>query len=343
MTNSTGKAAPPEGHAIWASAREIIRKEIGNYLFESWIAPLTLEHWSRDEVRLGAPKPYQRDWISSHYLARISRALKALAYEPQLISIVVSSRGSQIGANVPAREETPNPPATVSYLDTGPGLWNKFLYPTQSFDSFISGPASDFGYRAAKAFTEGSESEIPLLFVYGAFGVGKTHLLNATALECRKHSERILFLRAEDFMRHFLGALHRKDTLSFKEEMRTAEVLIVDDLQHICRSGATASEFLYTVNAFADLRRRVMIAADRPPSELEGLGADVKSRLSGGLVIELGKPDRATKLAILRARAAEYARARPHAVVPELALERIADVEEASPRDIIGVLTKLAT
>ena len=99
-------------------------------------------------------------------------------------------------------------------------------------------------------------------------------------------------------MRHFLGALYRKDTLAFKEELRTAEVLILDDLQHICRSTATASEFLYTVNAFADLRRRVVIAADRAPQALEGLGADVKSRLAGGLCIALDKPDRATRLAI---------------------------------------------
>ena len=90
-------------------------------------------------------------------------------------------------------------------------------------------------------------------------------------------------------MRHFLGALYRKDTLAFKEELRTAEVLIIDDLQHICRSAATASEFLYTVNAFADLRRRVVIAADRAPHALEGLGADVKSRLAGGLCIAPGQ------------------------------------------------------
>ncbi len=144
-------------------------------------------------------------------------------------------------------------------------------------------------------------------------------------------------------MRHFLGALYRKDTLAFKEELRTAEVLIIDDLQHICRSTATASEFLYTVNAFADLRRRVVIAADRAPQALEGLGADVKSRLAGGLVIALDKPDRDTRLAILKARAAEFARHKPDVVLPEAVLERIADLEDASPREMIGVFTKLAT
>ncbi len=143
------------------------------------------------------------------------------------------------------------------------GLWNRMLHPPQTFDSFIPGPANEFGHGAARAFAEGQHDDIPLLYIHGGFGFGKTHLLNAAALEFRKRGKRTLFLRAEDFMRHFLGALYRKDTLAFKEELRTAEVLIIDDLQHICRSTATASEFLYTVNAFADLRRRVVIAADR--------------------------------------------------------------------------------
>ena len=217
------------------------------------------------------------------------------------------------------------------------------LHPQQTFDSFIPGPANEFGHGAARAFAEGQQSDIPLLYIHGGFGFGKTHLLNAAALEFRKRGKRTLFLRAEDFMRHFLGALYRKDTLAFKEELRTAEVLIIDDLQHICRSTATASEFLYTVNAFADLRRRVVIAADRAPQALEGLGADVKSRLAGGLCIALDKPDRDTRLAILKARAAEFARHKPEVVLPETVLERIADLEDASPRELIGVFTKLAT
>lgn len=144
-------------------------------------------------------------------------------------------------------------------------------------------------------------------------------------------------------MRQFLGALHRKDTLAFKDELRAADLLLIDDLQHICRSSATISEFLHTVNAFADQRRRVVIAADRPPAALEGLGADIRSRLSGGLVIALNKPDRDTRLAILKARAEEFTRQRPEAILPPEALERIADLDDASPRDLIGLFTKLAT
>jgi chromosomal replication initiator protein len=347
MADITGKAMPANVQAVWSSVCEKIRGDLGQSLYDTWIAPLTLESWTQEEVRIGAPKPFLRDWVANHYATRIERAFGTFGLDLKSVTIVLVAPKAAIGSNV-IREpaETPvSAPASVSYLHDDPSksLWNRVLHPAQTFDSFIPGAANEFGHSAVRAFAEGAESEIPLVFVHAGFGYGKTHLLNAAALELRKRGKRTLFLRAEDFMRHFLGALHRKDTLAFKDELRTAEALIIDDLQHICRSNATASEFLYTVNAFADLRRRVVIAADRAPSELEGLGADVKSRLAGGLVIALGKPDRWTRLAILKARAADFVRHRPGVMLPDLVLERIADLEDASPREIIGVFTKLAT
>jgi chromosomal replication initiator protein len=350
MGHLTGKPMRPDWSMAWAAVRERMRRELGDPVFEAWIGPLSLESAERDELRIGAAKPFVRNWVANHYVARIERAFRAEGAEPASISIVIAVPPPPTVAGGVVREA---PAATVSYLpppvrtpeaeDSTRGLWTRMLHPQQTFDSFIPGPANEFGLGAARAFAEGQQSDIPLLFIHGGFGFGKTHLLNAAALEFRKRGRRTLFLRAEDFMRHFLGALYRKDTLAFKEELRTAEVLIIDDLQHICRSTATASEFLYTVNAFADLRRRVVIAADRAPQALEGLGADVKSRLAGGLCIALDKPDRETRLAILKARAAEFARHKPDVVLPEVVLERIADLEDASPREMIGVFTKLAT
>ena len=354
----------PDWQRAWTAVRERMRRELGDPVFEAWIGPLSLESCEKDELKIGATKPFVRNWVANHYVARIERAFRAEGAEPASLSIVIAvppSIGANAGVNAigsnmivggVAREPADMPGASVSYLppradkpedDGAKGLWTRMLHPQQTFDSFIPGPDNEFGHGAARAFAEGQQSDIPLLYIHGGFGFGKTHLLNAAALEFRKRGKRTLFLRAEDFMRHFLGALYRKDTLAFKEELRTAEVLIIDDLQHICRSTATASEFLYTVNAFADLRRRVVIAADRAPQALEGLGADVKSRLAGGLCIALDKPDRATRLAIVKARAAEFSRHKPEVVLPEAVLERIADLEDASPRDLIGVFTKLAT
>jgi chromosomal replication initiator protein len=341
----------PDWRAGWALVRERMRRELGDAVFDAWIAPLSLESFDSDELKIGAAKPFVRNWVANHYVVRIEKAFRAEGFAPSAINIVISVAPAPVIGAAIAREAQPleAAPASVSYLSPrnegveDKSLWNRMLHPQQTFESFIPGGVNQFGHGAARSFADGAQADIPLLYIHGGFGFGKTHLLNAAALEFRKRGKRTLFLRAEDFMRHFLGALYRKDTLNFKEELRTAEVLIIDDLQHICRSAATASEFLYTVNAFADLRRRVVIAADRPPQALEGLGADVKSRLAGGLCVGLDKPDRDTRLAILKSRATEFTRHKPEVVLPESVLERIADMDDASPRELIGVFTKLAT
>lgn len=362
MGQLTNKPTSKDWPARWACVRERLRKELGDPIFDAWIAPLTLESWEKDELKIGAAKPFVRNWVANHYVMRIERAFRAEGPEPAALNIVVTQAPAPSAVATAVSKEpvhispapvNPSPaPSNVAYMphvsaDAAAGnlqgLWSRMLHPQQTFDSFIPGTANEFGFGAARAFAEGQGGELPILYIHGGFGFGKTHLLNAAALEFRKRGKKVLFLRAEDFMRHFLGALYRKDTLAFKDELRSADVLIIDDLQHICRSAATASEFLYTVNALADLRRRVVIAADRAPAAMEGLGADVKSRISGGLVVQLGKPDRDTRLSILQARAADFSRLRPEVRIPEDVLERIADLEDASPREMIAIFTKLAT
>ncbi|MBI3676073.1 MAG: chromosomal replication initiator protein DnaA [Proteobacteria bacterium] len=352
MGQLTSKSPPPDWTSVWNATRERLRKELGEAVFDAWISPLVLVSTNDSDVKIGAPKPFARNWVANHYVSRIERAMRSEGGEPTSLSIVLSP--PTIGGGLVRETVTNASPAPVSYMrapsadaervvEPRRGLGNRMLHPTQTFDTFIAGPANEFSYRAARSFCERDNSEELLLFIHGGFGYGKTHLLNATALEARRRGKRALFLGAEDFMRQFLGALNRKDTLSFKEELRAADMLLIDDLQHICRSTSTVAEFLHTVNAFADLRRKLVIAADRAPAALEALGADVRSRLSGGLVIALDKPERATRLAILKARAAEFSRHRPDGMLPLEVLERIADLEDAAPRDLIGLFTKLAT
>jgi chromosomal replication initiator protein len=358
MTNNTA-VAKMDWQAVWSAARERLRRELGEATFEAWIAPLSLVSWENNEIAIGTAKAFARNWVNNHYAQRIERALQSEGGTPASLAIVeIAAPAPVVGGGLVRERDVERPAATVSYVrpivagnagtggddsDSPKGLWNRMLHPQQTFESFVSGPENEFGLQAARAFANGEGEDIPLLYVHGGFGYGKTHLLNATALEFRKRGKRTLFLRAEDFMRHFLGALYRKDTLAFKEELRTADVLIIDDLQHICRSSATASELLHTVNAFSDLRRRVVIAAALPPASLEGLGADVRSRLAGGLVLKLDRPDRDTRLAILKARAAEFSRHKSGVVLADDVLERISDINDATPRDIIGIFTKLAT
>lgn len=332
--------------AVWASARERLRRELGDPVFDAWIGALQLLSMEKGDVKIGAPKPFVRNWVANHYTARIERALRAEGTDTRSVSIILAPAAAEriVPASYPAVSHAGPAIASAAHnSEPRRNLWNRVLHPAQSFDTLVAGAANEFACQAARSFAEGDESAPPLLYLHGGFGYGKSHILNATALEARKRGRRVLFLGAEDFMRQFLGALHRRETLIFKEEVRAAELLLIDDLQHICRSTSTISEFLHTVNAFSDLRRRVAIAADRAPEGFDALGADIRSRLTGGLVIGLTQPDRAMRLAILRARAKEFAVQRPHVSIPDEVLERISDLDTASPRELIGIFTKLAT
>ena len=317
-------------------------------MFDAWIASLQLLSLEKGEAKIGASKPFVRNWVANHYTARIERALRAEGGNPRSVSIVLAPAAIGGGSERSLQPVSSEPLPFSQGIGQGShehhrSLWNRVLHPTQSFDGLVIGSANEFACRVARQFAEGDENAAALLYLHADFGFGKSHILNATALEARRRGKRVLFLGAEDFMRQFLGAIHRRETLAFKDEIRAAELLLIDDLQHICRSSTTISEFLHTVNAFSDLRRRVVIAADRAPEGFDTLGADIRSRLTGGLVIALGKPDREMRLAILQARAAEFARQRPHVVIPDDVLGRLSELEQASPRELIGMLTKLAT
>jgi len=329
--------------ALWLTARERMRREMGDAVFDAWIRSLSFISAEGTDVKIGALTPFARNWVAGHHVQRIERALAAESGQAVTINLVVAPQRPSVAPVVtPPREPVV---AQVTESEKAEGrriLSTKILQNAQTFESFVPGPANEFAFRAAKALGSGENEEISLLYVHGGFGYGKSHLLNAIALEARKRGKRALFLGAEDFMRQFLGALNRKETLGFKEDLRAADILLIDDLQHLCRSTYTVSEFLHTLNAFSDLRRKLVIAADKAPGAIDNLSADVRSRLSGGLVIALDKPDRATRLAILKSRAAEFARARGLAVSNDV-LDHIADSEENSPRDLVGAFNKVAT
>ncbi len=190
MTQMTGHSMRADWRAAWSAVRERLRRELGDAVFEAWIAPLSLEGFEHDELSIGAAKPFVRNWVANHYVPRIERAFRAEGCTPASITIVMAA--PSIGANVPpAREEAL--PATVSYLpgrtepapptphadDSARGLWNRMLHPQQTFDSFIPGGANAFGHGAARDFAEGGQADLPLLYIHGGFGYGKTHLLNA--------------------------------------------------------------------------------------------------------------------------------------------------------------------
>jgi chromosomal replication initiator protein len=351
MGHPLPQISEPAWSEIWTSVRDRLRIEYGQGIFDTWIAPLSLASVAEGHVRLTAPRRLIRDFVALHHVTRMERAFASACGEFASLEIIVAEQRAPDARSNSAVVATRPPAAALASAVPGKaagasllGLWDRRPDPAQSFGDFVIGPSNEFAFKAAQRFADTGESEMGLLFIHGGFGFGKTHLLNAIALEARSvRDARVLFLRAEDFMRRFLSALRSQETLAFKEELRGADILLIDDLQHICGRTATISEFLHTVNAFTDLRRKVVIAADRPPTTLEGLSEDIRSRLQGAVVIALEKPDAVTRLAILRAKCAEMQKKRPRSAIPDGVLERLAQELDGSPRELLGVLMKLAT
>jgi chromosomal replication initiator protein len=239
--------------ALWLTARERMRREMGDAVFDAWIRSLSFISAEGTDVKIGALTPFARNWVAGHHVQRIERALAAESGQAVTINLIVAPQRPSVAPVVtPPREPVV---AQVTESEKAEGrriLSTKILQNAQTFESFVPGPANEFAFRAAKALGSGENEEISLLYVHGGFGYGKSHLLNAIALEARKRGKRALFLGAEDFMRQFLGALNRKETLGFKEDLRAADILLIEDLQHLCRSTNTDSEFLHTMNAFSD-------------------------------------------------------------------------------------------
>src|SRR6201996_170549 len=160
----------PDWRAAWTQVRERMRRELGDPVFEAWIGPLSLESFEHDELKIGAAKPFVRNWVANHYVARIERAFRAEGAEPASISIVIATQPAPtVGGGMAREVNQPQPSASIAYLsppsrgeqeDGARGLWTRMLHPQQTFDSFIPGPANEFGHGAARAFAEGQQSDI---------------------------------------------------------------------------------------------------------------------------------------------------------------------------------------
>ncbi|WP_439816120.1 chromosomal replication initiator protein DnaA [Zavarzinia sp. CC-PAN008] len=207
-----------------------------------------------------------------------------------------------------------------------------------TFDNFVQGKSNELALAAARRVAEGQEVKFNPLYLYGGVGLGKTHLMHAIAWHIRTHhpSRRVIYITAEKFMYQFIRALRHKDTMSFKQQFRETDVLMVDDVQFLADKDATQEEFFHTFNALVDHQRQVVISADRSPSDLKGIEDRIRSRLGWGLVADIHQTDYELRLAVLETKLAAQSRA----IAPEIT-EFLARRISSNIRDLEGALTRV--
>ena len=353
--------------AAWGRVKRRLRAELGEDVFASWFARLELEEVSGGVARLTVPTRFLKSWIESHYLDRVLTTFRAEAESVGRIEVGV--RGPSAPSRPVANAGKPSPTsgpltrlhatATPAALQgPGPMVETEIAVPRGesaavdlngapldarlTFASFVVGRSNALAHAAAEriARNDGEAALYNPLYVHAGVGLGKTHLLHAAGHAARESGRRVIYLTADRFMYGFVNALKTQSALAFKEKLRAIDLLILDDVQFI-QGKSIQTEFGHTLNALIDSGRQVVVASDRPPTELETLDERVRSRLAGGLVVEIGTLDEGLRTSILSARLAAVRQSHPNFEVSPAVSAYVARAITANGRDLEGAVNRL--
>ncbi len=350
MLQMVGDEASALSDECWARVRGRLRAEVGDAAFRSWLKPLTMMSVKQGVVRMAVPTRFMRDWVISNYAERIHSLWQDESEAVARIEIVVrpparpepkpdcateTAATAATAASAPVAKAARRSPGTGenAYRDLSAPLDQRF-----TFENFIVGKPNELAYAAAQRVAEAQTVPFNPLFLYGPVGLGKTHLMHAIAWEirARKPERSIIYLSAEKFMYQFVRALRTKDTMAFKEQFRSVDVLMIDDVQFIGGREATQEEFFHTFNALVDQNRQVVISADKSPSDLEGVEERMRSRLGWGLVADIHPTTYELRLGILQSKAEPS-----NAGIPPKVLECLAHKITSNVRELEGALNRI--
>jgi chromosomal replication initiator protein len=335
----------------WQRIQQRLRSELGDDLFNSWFGRMDVESFTGGHLMVSVPTRFLKSWIESHYVQRLQKIAAAELEALTLVQVKVR----QQGVAVATLQQRPVPRMALVAHDTPrhtplvlPELINdktSALDEGQTFDSFMVGSANQLAHAAALRVAQalpGAALGFNPLYIHAAAGLGKSHLLNAIAHKIRsgQSPRRVLTLTAERFMYGFIQAVRQRDTLSFKDQFGAIDVLLIDDFQFL-QGKAIQQEFCHAFNALVDAKRQVVIAADVPPSQLDAIDQRMRSRMMGGLVVDIEAPDDELRHKIVKARYAQMLVRDPSQTVPEDVLQLIAERTQGGGRELEGALNKV--
>lgn len=351
---------------VWDRVQRRLRAELGEDVYASWFKCLELVHVQGDTVTLSVPTKFLRNWIQQHFVEKITAHFQK--EDANIARVAITMRSTSLRPIVRAEPSKPvepvrkasQPEAAASHrslteayakaaearsvetqdgdLQVGSPLDKRLV-----LSSFQVGRSNIMAHAAAMQIVQAKAGEMPVfnpLYVHASVGLGKTHLLQGAAQAVEAAGRRVLYLTAERFMYGFVASLKAQTAIAFKDTLRGIDVLIIDDAQFL-HGPKSQQEFCHTLNALIDAGKQVVVAADRAPSDLEGIEERVQSRLAGGLVVEIGALDDALRVKILESRI-QIAKAHlPGFDVPEEVVQHVARVITTNGRDLEGAVNRL--
>jgi len=325
--------AKEESVLNWTEILSKLKITFGNDVYESWIKNINLNKEFNHYVILSVPTRFVRDWIVSRYADKILDEIKLFKKSIQRLEFLIEEV-RETSNQLTFLKKNKITPIENSLLN-----YNRFNS-NNRFDNFVVGESNELAYMAAKKICIESSHYNPL-FIYSAVGMGKTHLLNSIGLEVGQ-KKKVMFISAERFMYHFIRSIKNNEMVKFKDFFRGANIFIIDDIQFVNGKEAMQEEFFHTFNALIEKGSQVVISADRPPSSLDKIQERIRSRMSGGLVIDIQPPDLDLRIRILKSKFEEIKiNFRENYDLSEEVFKFLASEVTSSIREMIGALNRI--
>ena len=271
----------------WQLIQNEMKKKLGSEVYESWLKKINFIEEFNNYILISVPTRFIRDWITSRYLDQILQIVKI--FKKDLIRIEFKIVENSINLeNQKNSESLLKKNENISFLKDSFLQYNRVDH-NKRFENFVTGSSNKLAYEASLKVTENLSQYNPL-YIYGGVGMGKTHLLNSIGFELKKR-KKVMFIPAERFMYQFIKSIKANDMVRFKEYFRNTDILLIDDIQFMNGKEAMQEEFFHTFNALLDKGSQIIVSADRSPNKLSRIQERIKSRFSGGLVVDIQKPD----------------------------------------------------
>jgi chromosomal replication initiator protein len=327
----------------WLNLKKDLKKIVGDTAYNNWLRQLTFLSVKNQTISFSVPTKFLRDWVVNNYADKIKNQCKNYIKNIEAIKFVVKPAGGRVV------------PGTARIIKNTDNQWknsldirsaqssssNDFgapLDPRFTFDNFVVGKPNELAFAASERVAELENVTFNPLFLYGGVGLGKTHLMHAIGWKIKEKSpdRKVIYLSAEKFMYQFVRALRYKDTSAFKEQFRSIDILMIDDVQFISGKDNTQEEFFHTFNALIEQNRQIVISADKSPSDLDGVQERLKSRLGCGLVADIHPTTYELRLGILIEKAQKRG-----VEIPSKVLEFLSHRIVSNVREMEGALNRL--
>lgn len=336
----------------WDRVAQRLRAELGEDLYTSWFARMEAEDLESGRLTVSVPTRFLKSWIETHYLSKLQKIGETELGPLESVHVRVRMRGG-VAAKPAADDGAVAAPAAaaatqqsvITVAQQAAADRTPQLDPGQTFETFVVGPSNQLAHAAMCRVADaapGAAISFNPLFIHAGAGLGKTHLLSAVAHRIREKrpDRRVMMLTAERFMINFVMALRQRDTLAFKDQFQAIDVLLIDDFQFL-QGKTMQQEFCNAFNSLVDSRRQVIVAADVPPAQLDSIDLRMRSRLMGGLVVDIELPDLETRKRILRSRYETMLKRDASVIIPDEVLEFVASRITGSGRELEGALNRI--